>query len=761
MSTYNRRYQSEDISSIFNFKQNFNSFLRDLSTTQFSSLLINSTLQSNPGGQGANSPWENRPSLGDIIISKSEGDSYSTVSFNTGAYIYQSFKLRPNTEYTAVFIGCTEFSNSLSFKAVPVDPDTIVNITPFSYAVSAMVEQGTSDTITPSVIQFKTSSNINPDTDNVKIYISNIKGTSITSYITKIILYRGLVQVADVPSLGDILGSLDMQNIDVTKYYSFVKFNERGMATDGNYTLIPYQKWSYDCIALGTSTLNENSNGSRNIALGNYALQSNTTGNDNVAIGHNSLNGNDNGYQNIAIGSYALQHADAGGGDTNQNNISIGYNSLYNETKGLYNVCIGTETLYNGNDNTSNISIGNKASYNDAHGDYNIAIGHESMYCTTGATGVQNIGIGSNTLHSLSTGNYNIALGNSTLYQCNSGASNVGIGNSNLRYCTAGYNNVGIGHVVLYYNITGYNNVGIGSGALFYSFGNNNIGIGQWAVAAYGASTGNNNIGIGNYTLYNVLSGSNNLCLGNYAGKYVTTQDNIVIIDNFDRSNYNGQVSGAPFYAVTNVNPSLQMVNLNANTNVLGNLGVSGNENVNGNVNIGGSVGVSGSAKINNNLDIGGSVGVSGSLGVSGNIATSGSLNVKGGLTVDGDLTLTNGLPSIDGDMIINGDIYANAFYATSSKRYKYDIKTLQNSLDTIDKLRGVSFKMNADNKSQIGLIAEEVFDIIPEVVNLNDNNQPDSISYANMVGILVEAIKELKIQVINLKSEIAEIKGS
>jgi hypothetical protein len=96
--------------------------------------------------------------------------------------------------------------------------------------------------------------------------------------------------------------------------------------------------------------------------------------------------------------------------------------------------------------------------------------------------------------------------------------------------------------------------------------------------------------------------------------------------------------------------------------------------------------------------------------------------------------------------------VYSTAFYSTSSERYKHNINTITGALSKVDTMRGVTYQRNIDNMEQIGLIAEEVYQVIPEVVNLNELGQPDSINYANLVGLLIEAIKELKQEVDTLK---------
>ena len=66
--------------------------------------------------------------------------------------------------------------------------------------------------------------------------------------------------------------------------------------------------------------------------------------------------------------------------------------------------------------------------------------------------------------------------------------------------------------------------------------------------------------------------------------------------------------------------------------------------------------------------------------------------------------------------------------------------------------MRGVSFTFTDTGKRSIGVIAQEVESIIPEVVNTNEKGFK-SVNYGNLVGLLIEAIKELKQEIEELKN--------
>ena len=93
-----------------------------------------------------------------------------------------------------------------------------------------------------------------------------------------------------------------------------------------------------------------------------------------------------------------------------------------------------------------------------------------------------------------------------------------------------------------------------------------------------------------------------------------------------------------------------------------------------------------------------------------------------------------------------------------SDIRLKDNIQTIPNALDKVSKLRGVEFDRNdiEENPHQIGVIAQEVEEIIPEVVQTNTDGIK-SVSYGNLVGLLIEAIKDLKEEVNELKAKLEE----
>ena len=83
-------------------------------------------------------------------------------------------------------------------------------------------------------------------------------------------------------------------------------------------------------------------------------------------------------------------------------------------------------------------------------------------------------------------------------------------------------------------------------------------------------------------------------------------------------------------------------------------------------------------------------------------------------------------------------------YNSSSDKRLKKSIKTVGSALDKVGALRGVTFTWKDSNTPAIGMIAQEVQEVLPEVVTTDDDGYM-GIKYTNVIGVLVEAIKELK----------------
>ena len=91
-----------------------------------------------------------------------------------------------------------------------------------------------------------------------------------------------------------------------------------------------------------------------------------------------------------------------------------------------------------------------------------------------------------------------------------------------------------------------------------------------------------------------------------------------------------------------------------------------------------------------------------------------------------------------------SGLLTSTDYNSSSDKRLKKSIKTVDSALTKVEALRGVSFTWKDSNTKAIGMIAQEVQDVLPDVVTTDEDGYL-GIKYTNVIGVLVEAIKELK----------------
>ena len=94
-------------------------------------------------------------------------------------------------------------------------------------------------------------------------------------------------------------------------------------------------------------------------------------------------------------------------------------------------------------------------------------------------------------------------------------------------------------------------------------------------------------------------------------------------------------------------------------------------------------------------------------------------------------------------------DAIADGWDTYSSRRWKSDIQPLRGALAKVELLRGVSYTYTANGKHDIGMIAEEVGKVVPEVVTYEDNGKDArGIDYARLTALLVEAVKQQQTEV-------------
>ena len=74
--------------------------------------------------------------------------------------------------------------------------------------------------------------------------------------------------------------------------------------------------------------------------------------------------------------------------------------------------------------------------------------------------------------------------------------------------------------------------------------------------------------------------------------------------------------------------------------------------------------------------------------------------------------------------------------------------------------LRGVNYKRKSNDAAEMGLIAQEVEKVLPELVSTHPDSKLKSVAYQNMVGLLIEAVKEQQLQIAELKERLNKVEA-
>ena len=96
---------------------------------------------------------------------------------------------------------------------------------------------------------------------------------------------------------------------------------------------------------------------------------------------------------------------------------------------------------------------------------------------------------------------------------------------------------------------------------------------------------------------------------------------------------------------------------------------------------------------------------------------------------------------------------FSGTITENSSLRYKENIEIVKYGLDKVLQMRGVTYNKKDNGVKELGVIAEEVYDVLPEVVLKNEKGEIDSVSYGRITAVLIEAIKEQQKQIEELKA--------
>jgi len=370
-------------------------------------------------------------------------------------------------------------------------------------------------------------------------------------------------------------------------------------------------------------------------------------------------------------------------------NTFIGYQAGKSNTSGYRNIFIGYQAGLKNTTGNRNIFIGNECGVNNTTGLGNLFMGWGAG--GTNQSGSNNIFIGANCGAVNSSGQLNMFIGVASGYQNTTGSGNTFVGNGAGNANEDGNWNTFVGYASGMSNLSGDNNAFLGGNAgrnLAASINNTFIG----SNAAYSLTSGANNVQIGASAGSDMTTGTNNVIIGALAGSYKTSGSaNVFIGTASGRSNADG----------------------------------------NGNIFIGKDAGWS----------------ETGSYKLYIEFTSSASPLIYGDF--DANYVVINGndthRPS-GYEFFVNGQAGGmGAWYNASDESLKENIQTIPDALARVQKLRGVNFewkdKETGGEGMQMGFIAQEAVDVVPEVVN--SDSEKFSMQYAPITALLVEAMKE------------------
>jgi hypothetical protein len=298
--------------------------------------------------------------------------------------------------------------------------------------------------------------------------------------------------------------------------------------------------------AIGASALSSNSAGTRNTVFGSTA-GSGITGSRNVAVGDNILATSTSGNDNVAIGDYTMrtytgssstavgaQAMANGTPNTGDNNTAIGAGAMNANASGASNTAVGASALTSNTTASNNTAVGYQAGYSNTTGDRCVYVGTQAGY--SGTTAISTA-IGYKALYAATTGTENTAVGFLALTANTTGGFNTSLADQSLYNNTTGSNNTAVGFQALLSNTTASNNTAVGYQAGYTkTTGNSNSFIG--AYAGYSATTGAKNCFVGQSAGYAVTSGGSNTIIGGYDGNSsgldIRTASNYIVLSDGD-----------------------------------------------------------------------------------------------------------------------------------------------------------------------------------------------------------------------------------
>ena len=234
----------------------------------------------------------------------------------------------------------------------------------------------------------------------------------------------------------------------------------------------------------------------------------------------------------------------------------------------------------------------------------------------------------------------------------------------------------------------------------------------------------------------------------------------------------NARVSGTTSLAVANITTdNITTANITTATVTTGNITTANitTAAIANNATVGGTLSVTGTTTLaTTTINNAATIGTGLTITAGGETITAGNLVVAAGSsTLQGNVGIGAGpnplfkLYVTGGDLGVDGNIYntSGGYYygAPSDKRLKENIHAIKDPIAKVKALNGVTFDWKKNKKHSVGVIAQDVEKVFPELVFENKEGSK-FVAYQNLVGVLIEAVKEQQKQIDTLKKEVAAL---
>jgi hypothetical protein len=137
-----------------------------------------------------------------------------------------------------------------------------------------------------------------------------------------------------------------------------------------------------------------------------------------------------------------------------------------------------------------------------------------------------------------------------------------------------------------------------------------------------------------------------------------------------------------------------------------------------------------------------------------------GDLHTTEDLTVEGRAVVNGSAAQPGYELTVNGSVWCSSgIYAGSSRRWKSDIEEIGGALDMVMDMRGVRYTHDPSGETHVGVIAEELGEVLPEAVFFEEDGQPSGVQYGRLSAVLIEAMQEQQAQIDELRAELEALR--